>query len=120
MGTTAATLHLYCAAGAGGLWVNTEVALLTIPAVICMLIGGAMLTFLQCFLFRPREMWRDWGPIPIFFSVIFGPFMTLTGISFPYITHHPASGWLYRRAAGRRAGARRGENLGHYLCPLSE
>ncbi|HEY4468600.1 MAG TPA: DUF2207 domain-containing protein [Klebsiella sp.] len=59
-----------------GIWLNTEIALLTIPAAIFMLIGGAMLTYLLRFLSRPREMWRAWGPVPVFFAAIFGPFTT--------------------------------------------
>lgn len=50
-----------------GLWVNTEAALLTIPAAVFMLIGGAMLACLLRFICRPREMWRAWGPVPLFF-----------------------------------------------------
>ena len=62
-----------------GLWVNTEAALLTIPAAVFMLIGGAMLACLLRFICRPREMWRAWGPVPLFFLAIFGPFATLGG-----------------------------------------
>lgn len=62
-----------------GLWVNAEAALLTIPAAIFTLIGGAMLTCLLRFICRPREMWRAWGPAPLFFLAIFGPFATLGG-----------------------------------------
>ncbi|STV91272.1 Uncharacterised protein [Klebsiella michiganensis] len=39
----------------------TEAALLTIPAAVFMLIGGAMLACLLRFICRPREMWRAWG-----------------------------------------------------------
>lgn len=77
-----------------GIWVNAEVALLTIPAALFMLIGGAMLTFLLRFLCRPREMWRSWGPVPLFFAVVFGPFATLGGGLFLFgmlpITQLPA------------------------------
>ncbi len=77
-----------------GLWVNTEAALLTIPALLFMLIGGAMLTFLLRYLCRPREIWRAWGPVPLFFSVVTGPFATLGGGLFIFgivpITQLPA------------------------------
>ncbi|HCB1500154.1 TPA: DUF2207 domain-containing protein [Klebsiella michiganensis] len=62
-----------------GIWVNVEVALLTIPAVLFMLFGGTMLTFLLRFLCHPREMWRAWGAGLLFFAVIFGPLATLGG-----------------------------------------
>lgn len=65
-----------------GIWVNTEAALLTIPAALFMLIGGTLLTFFLRFLRRPREMWRAWGPVPILFFALFGIFATLGGSGF--------------------------------------
>ncbi|WP_431223111.1 DUF2207 domain-containing protein [Serratia sp. L9] len=51
-------------------------AIVTIPALIFLLLGLTMLSLPLRFLLNPKKIWNSWGAIPLFISLIFGPFAT--------------------------------------------
>lgn len=57
-------------------------AFITIPALIFLLLGLTLLSLPLRFLLNPRKIWNSWGAIPLFMSLIFGPFATFAGCLF--------------------------------------
>jgi len=69
-------------------------AAMTVPALIFLPLGIAMLSLPLRFLLNPKAIWDDWGFIPLVFSLIFGSFVTFSGGLFLFsilpLTEFPA------------------------------
>ncbi|KFK95599.1 MULTISPECIES: DUF2207 domain-containing protein [unclassified Serratia (in: enterobacteria)] len=55
---------------------NAGVAIVTIPALLLLLVGLTLLSFLLRLLFNPRKILNDWGFFSLFLALIFGPLAT--------------------------------------------
>ncbi len=69
-------------------------AVITLPALLFLLVGLTLLSLPLRFLFNPRKIWNSWGAIPLFISLIFGPFATVSSGLFMFgmlpLTQFPA------------------------------
>jgi len=69
-------------------------AVMTVPALICLSLGIAMLSLPLRFLLNPRKIWDAWGFIPLVLTLIFGSFATFGGGFFLFgglpLTEFPA------------------------------
>lgn len=77
-----------------GVFFSPTIALLTIPGLIFLSFGIAMLLLLLMFLLSPKKMWMSWGCLPLILAPIFGPLCVFGGgvflLTAAPLSQHPA------------------------------